>query len=67
MWDAKFHHVKAFESSMVEEFETNSCIATYIIFMKIVGYPSLRNGWNAEENWETQETAMLQLYAKDMK
>ena len=24
-WDAKFHHVKAFESVMVDEFEINSC------------------------------------------
>ena len=45
---------------MVEEFEMNR-IAVYvnIMFIKIVGYPSLGNGWNVEENWETQETAML--------
>ena len=53
-------------SAMVEEFKTNSCIHGYHIYQD-QWLPIKGNGWNAKENWEIQETAMLQLYAKDMK
>ena len=46
----QFHHVKAFESAMVDEFEINSCKYMGIIFIKIVGYPSFKNGWIVEVN-----------------
>ena len=43
----KFHHNKAFESAMVDKFEITSCKYLGIIFIKIVGYASLGNGWIA--------------------
>ena len=43
----KFHHDKALESAMVNKFEITSCKYLGIIFIKIVGYTSLGNGWIA--------------------
>ena len=43
----KFHHNKAFESAIVDKFEITSCKYWGIIFIKIVGYTSLGNGWIA--------------------
>ena len=43
----KFHHDKAFESAMVDKFEITSCKYLGIIFIKIVGFTSLGNGWIA--------------------
>ena len=44
----KFHHDKAFESAIVDKFEMTSCKYLGIIFIKIVGYTSLGNGWIAK-------------------
>ena len=48
--------MKAFESAKVDEFEINSWKHVGIIYIKIVGYPSLKNGWIVEENYKTQKT-----------
>ena len=43
----KFPHDKTFESAMVDKFEITSCKYLGIIFIKIVGYTPLGNGWIA--------------------
>ena len=46
MWDNEVQDDKAFESAMVSKFEITSC--KYLgIFIKIVDYTSLGNGWIA--------------------
>ena len=47
MRDAEVSHDNAFESAIVDKFEITSCKYLGIIFIKIVGYTSLGNGWIA--------------------
>ena len=41
----KFHPKKPFESTMVDKIKITSYKYFVIIFIKIVGYTSLKNGW----------------------
>ena len=43
----KLYHDKAFDSTMVDKFEITSCKYLGIIFIKIIGFTSLGNGWIA--------------------